>query len=447
MRRVDEAKTQELVNIFERAYNGTSVGKLNLHQYADEIIELLKPLVDAVYDEKKRKSGLVDVACKRFRQQNAIVSQKKVIETNAYELMGRRWGIRAILHRHYRRTRTDITLRQLHQTLSHEHRAAAEIITLDNLKAVLPKLGFTVFTTRNANLLVLDEHKSRLRRIHYLRRMQTIRRQRKSIVYLCEASVDVIVGASEGEPTMTGDRPSRLILLYAASQDGLINFTFAHKQSHEITADNFIDWLQAVAGNLDRGTALIVETQHYTTADPRECQEPSRRELLRWLKVHDIMFEEEWTTIELRDAVRHTQSVNHAERINFLLGRKTSRIERIAKQTGHNLVHIPEHHPELRPFAESAFFATATVDASDIVGATTPTAIAEMARNCIRRRLDESTAQQWALHCAKIVDVETQFLEFEQFVNEVETAGEGSSRMPCPQRDVAIVIDSSEDDS
>lgn len=450
MRRADELKTQELVHIFEKAYNGTIVRGQHQHhhhhhhQCTDEIIELIKPLVDAAYDDKKRNPETIEVACERFRQQNAMVSQQNRIETDTYELMGQRWNIRDRLHRHYHRTRTDITLRQLHASLNRNSNGVD--LPLDHLKMILPRLGFHVFTTRNGNELVLDEHKSRLKRIRYLRCMQTIRKQRKPIVYLGEANVNVIVGDHEVDAIDSGNaRCSSMVLLYAASHDGLINFTFAHKQSHEITADNFIDWLQAVAGNLSRGTALVVETKPYTMPDARELQGPSRREVLRWLKVHDTPFDEEWTMVELRDAVRRTKTVAHAKRMTFLRGRRDGRIERVVKQMGHTLVRIPKNHPELRPFAAADFFATANVDAACMIGPGTWTAIAEMARNCIRQRLDESTADQWALHCREIVNVENKLLEFEQFVSVAENnAGDGSSGT---QHDIAIVIDSSDDDT
>lgn len=448
MRRADDEKTQELVNIFEKAYNCTTIGKQIVHHQSrvDEIIDLIRPLVDVAYDEKKRKPELVGVACERFRQQNAISIQQKHTELAAYEAMSQRWSIRSHLHQHYRRTRTDMTLRQLHQTLSREY-AGAEIMPLEHLKTILPRLGFRVSTTRNGTVLVLDNHKSRLNRIRYLRQMQEIRDQHRPIVYLCEASVNVTVGVEEDVTGATNAQPSNnLILLYAACRDGLINFTFAHKQSHEITADNFIDWLRAVTAHLNRGTVLVVESKSYTQADASDYQPPSRRELERWLKVNDVPFESDWTSIELRDAVRQTKSVDQEKRDKFLQGRKDSRLERAVKQMGHLLVHIPKYHPELRPFAAADFFATANVEATSMIGAGTWMAIAEMARNCIRQRLDESTAEQWALHCDRIVDVEADLLDFEEFVNVAESRGASDEASGSGQQDIAIVIDDSSDD-
>lgn len=80
-------------------------------------------------------------------------------------------------------------------------------------------------------------------------------------------------------------------------------------------------------------------------------------------------------------------------------------------------------------------------------------AIAEAARNCIRTRLDESTAGQWQFLCEKIVEVENGFLDFERFVNEADGGGEmvtasGSSGVSgATAIDTAIVISSSDEDS
>lgn len=427
MQRPDEDRSRELTRIFETIYNATSTTRNS--QQDTEVIQLIKPFVDVLYDDQDKRPEVLNAACERFSQERVIKRRDEAVATEELKQIGRRWHIRTILQQHYRSTRADITLRQLHQNL---RQSSGPDVTLEKMKEALPGIGFNIITTRNGNTIVLEDNQLRLERIRYIRAMQTARRQQKPIVYFSEANVDMVSGEPESL-TVT----NRLVLLFAAGQTGLVNFTFAHKQSSEITAENFVEWLQAVSSNLEQGTVLVVEDTAYTTPN-RQGDMPSRRSMIRWLKVHDVPFEDDYTTIELRDLIRQTPIVALNRRMDFLRGQKENRIDTVVKDMGLVLMRIPRHHPELRPFGNAEFFAPIVVEPN--VDGSTWMAMAELARNRVRSRLDESTSEHWRYYCKKIEELEKGFLQYEQFVNMAEGGGGG-------QDDTTIVIGSSDEDS
>lgn len=429
MRRPDEEKTRELTRLFERIYNATST-RIN-GQHDVEVIQLLKPYIDVVYDDLDKRAEILDVACDRFIHEAAIKRRNEINENEELRLLERQWNIRSILHQHYRTTRTDISLRQLHQ---HLRQTYAITMTLDKLKDVLPKLGFNVITTRNSNTVVMEDNRIHLDRIKYIRDMQKVRLEQKSIVYFGEANVD-IVWASNGNS-------NRLILLFAAGPKGLVNFTFAHKKSNEISAENFCEWLQAVSGNLEKGTVLVVEDLPYTRIQLSDSEPPTRRAMMRWLKVNDIQFDNDWTSVELRELIRRTPLVPQSKRMSFLRGQRESRIDQAAREIGHIVIRIPPNHQELRPFSNASFFEPVVIDAKAADSALVT--MAEDARNRVRSRLDESKMGQWKMYCDQIERVELSFLQFERFVNAVEGGVDGGN---CSKDDAAIVIGSSDEES
>lgn len=426
MKREDEDNCRELTRIFETIYNATTAGT---HIQNDtEIIELIKPFVDVICDDPNRKPEILNVACDRFIQERASKRRDETAAAEELKQISHHWNIREILHQHYRTTRADIHLRQLHQAV---RQTKSSDVTLDKLKESLVGIGFNIITTRNGNTIVLEDNQLRLERLRYVQTMQTLRRQKKSIVYFSEANVDMVTG--EGTAATVSNR---LVLLFAAGLTGLVNFTFAHKQSSEISSENFVEWLQAVSGNLDQGTVLVVEDTAYTTPK-RQLDLPSRHSMIRWLKIHDVPYDEDCTTIELRAIIRHTPLVPFNKRTEFLRGQKENRIDVVVKEMGHILMRIPKNHPELRPFGMAEFFSPISVDPSD--DGSTWIAIAESARNHVRQRLDESTAEQWCYYCKRIEEVERDFLLYEQFVN----VAEGGDGIPA---DTTIVIGSSDED-
>lgn len=339
MRRADEAKAQNYTKYFDACFKNTYTSRAHHNQHDEEVIHMLQPYVEIMDEDNNHRPDLVHIACDRFIRRTVIARRETADTQDRIEMVGRRWNVRAILHRHYRTTRTEISVRQLLQHLRQAHPTAG--IPMDDLKAALPRLGFRVASTRNKNILVVEQHKLRLERTAYLRVMQLARKHRKPIVYFSEASVEIVSSDQPSTSTAASSPANRLVLLFAANRNGLINFTFAHKQSREITADNFIDWLQAVVQNLSKGTVLVVEQKHYTQPMAGEFYQPTQRELLRWLKIHDVQYEEEWTMVELRNAIRHATHIDSTKRLNFLHGIKDSGIELAAKQNGCSLVRIP----------------------------------------------------------------------------------------------------------
>lgn len=369
-----------------------------------EIVELIKPLLSAIYiesadqideDEAFWFERLLQEALKRNKLR---VAQADFVERHQMTRLQRLFDIRAILQEYYERERRAIGFIQLWNKLK---RKCDFALSQDLLERRLLQMGFQLIHSHSRE--TIHEHPGqRLARLKYLRKIRQHRDNRRILLYFREATINLMqwnwteMNPARAETTKT------IIAYFAATECGLVDFMFAEK-GHQ-TTEAFIDWLKSVAKTQAPTSLILLDPKSYNDTAPT-TEEPTDTD-----------------NTQIDDQMTISKAM-----------------------MDHEILFLPPNHPELNPLH--------SIDFEHILGgdnwrkadgnAAEELITEDNLRIGVRHRLTATTEDEWKQYFDDVQKNEENFLQFEAFldddaicVDDLEDSGES---------DVEIIEDTDDD--
>lgn len=230
---------------------------------------------------------------------------------------------------------------------------------------LLRNLKFT-WEKINRRSVLIEKQEIIIWRRNYLREIRKYRREGRRIFYLDETWINAghtvqktwhdntITSARQGfiEGLSSGFRPpsgkgKRLIITHIGNEDGFIDgglLEFESKKTgdyHEdMTADVFEEYFEQMLDLIPQGSIIVMDNASYHS---RRCENlPTtawrKAEIIDWLSVKNITFEDDMVKRELLDIVKvyRNKYIRHV-------------IDEMAKNRGIEVLRLPPYHCELNP--------------------------------------------------------------------------------------------------
>lgn len=379
------------------------------------VVALLAPLVQAVYESK---TDTVDPNLGQITQQVGErflrnLRARRTDEDMEFLQFQRQFAIRSVLHNYYECEQSDMTLAKLHEYLRPQwtHRP----LTLDWLRKTLDRLGFAIVTVQKSERVV-EMHSQKLARLMYIRRIQSLRQQKRNIIYFREVTICLRRTGGEaggaGEADETNETTEEITVLFAANRTGLLNFAFLEMTGK--TTDNFIEWLTIISENQPANSVLVIEPKVFSMmTKPTLFSAPALPSSFKYERL--------WRNYNTFVPNAAAEPVHAIEMLDFcwrhrdlmtMLRKPTVDYTKVLQDNGYEVIQLPCLHPELTPMQRIDF--VALIDGMSDEAPRTMEAI----RTVVRTRLDGSTADEWCGYFADVERVEGDFLRFEALLSE-----------------------------
>lgn len=383
-----------------------------------DIVHLIKSLVrillinsDEMDSQKsvrinELKQHLIDIECEQFSKK---ITQRNYFEEFQFSQFQRLVNVRNILQEYYIHQYTDITFQQL---LNEFKRIADFGVSDDCLKHWLVRLNFCLINEKLTNReIVIEKPHQRMERLKYLRVVQQHRKNKRNLVYFREAAIDISRCITAELNASNIKNEHILTVFYAASENGLVNFTFVESES--ITAESFIEWLTAVIGDQPAKSILLIEPHIYSYPNTpllfttEDNSIPSKPKIQKFIAQENIVSAEDemWQyAIQMLDL-----SWKHCHNTQFKDTKSVMALYKSVNDLGHEILHLPFKHPELNPLHRIDFF--------NLVNNMEKCTF-EGARDAIRNCLDQSTGDEWRHYFLDLIKIEEKYLKFEETIDD-----------------------------
>lgn len=385
------------------------------------VVALLAPLVQAVYESKTdtvvpNLAQITQQVGERFLRNLRARRTDDDIEFLQFQ---RQFAVRSILHNYYECEQSDMTLAKLYEYLRPQwtHRP----LTLDWLRKTLDRLGFAIVTAQKSERVV-EMHSQKLARLMYIRRIQSLREQKRNIIYFREVTICLrrtsAGGADEADETKetseTNAATEEITVLFAANQTGLLNFAFLEMTGK--TTENFVEWLTIISENQPAHSVLVIEPKVFSMmTKPTLFSAPTLPSSFKyerlWRNYNTFVPSAERSAAEPVHAIEMLDFCWRQRDLMTMLRKPTVDHTKMLQDNGYEVIQLPCLHPELTPMQRIDF--VALIDGMDAASRTM-----EAIRSVVRTRLDGSTAAEWRGYFADVERVEGDFLRFEALLSE-----------------------------
>lgn len=416
--RTPKAMEQHLVQLYETIYAASTLPATVTEANA---IGLLAPLVRAAYESKTESSDpTIEVALNRAGEQFLrSLHEKRIDENIEFLQFQRQFAIRSILHNYYECEQSDMTLAKLFEYLKPQW--THKPLTLDWLRKILARLGFSIIVTGQKSERVIEMHSQKLARLKYIRRIQSRRQEKRNIIYFREVTIclqrrkdETTAGDTDGTDDAKATADEEITVVFAANQTGLLNFAFLEMTGK--TTDNFIEWLTIISENQAANSVLVIEPKAFSVMTKPTLFSASTlpssfkyerlwRNYNQFIPNADKIITDDVHSIEMLDFCwRHRDLMT-------MLRKPTVDYAKILQDNGYEVIQLPCLHPELTPMQRIDFVAM-------INGIEETHRSIEAIRCVIRTKLDGSTVDEWQGYFADVERVEGDFLRFEALLSE-----------------------------
>lgn len=233
------------------------------------------------------------------------------------------------------------------------------------LKRTLHEMNFR-FMKRSRKSALIEKEEIVLWRRKYISQLREYRRENRKIYYLDETWVNeghtvqkvwqdlnvksrreaFMEGWSTGLKAPSG-KGRRLIVTHIGSEDGFLNnglLLFESKKTgdyHEdMDADRFEQWFESILPNIERGSVVIMDNAPYHSRRLERFPTSAWRkgEIIDWLEMKNIPFEETMLKVELLNIAR----VHKPAMVKYAVDER-------ARESGVLVHRLPPYHCELNP--------------------------------------------------------------------------------------------------
>lgn len=295
---------------------------------------------------------------------------------------------------------------------------------LETLRQILTDMGFKFMRTeKKRGGFLAEKSEVRLKRIKYIKEIQSLRASGRNIVYTIESYVSCQKkdksssdkdknrpGASK--PTQIEDKlpvtkGNRVFILHAGNDKGFLpgalmlgscpdHDTNYRKIMNEVS---FEKWVrdQLIPVLLPQSVLVIDSAPHHNqpfVKPPRATS--TKQEMVDWLVRHNFFFDTSSSKPELYHIIK-----TNKENLTELA------IDRLLKQQGHSVVRLPPFHPDFNPMAH-----VWTQVKGNVTNKNTDLSVAT-AKSLIMEKLNAIGADEWKASCEHAIECEDEYRNFE----------------------------------
>jgi transposase len=275
--------------------------------------------------------------------------------------------IRNKIHRDFFSENRLPTLRKLHAAVRAD--PTIPTVSLSTLHRILRRIGF-IYRSRKRNSVLLERPDITEWRHRYLRSIRKHRRDNRSIIFTDETWVNAghatskvwedtqvesrrqafTAGLSTGLKGPSG-KGSRLIVTHAGSRAGFVpgaDMIFQAKKNEgdyhgEMNAACYEHWFrEQLLPNIPTNSVIVMDNASYHSSQiellPRRGWK--KADIQAWLTKKNITWGQDMIIAEL---------LNLVEPIRSQPQYKDKRIDKIAREAGHEVLRLPPYHCELNP--------------------------------------------------------------------------------------------------
>lgn len=253
-------------------------------------------------------------------------------------------AIRQHVYAYYRRKEYP-TLKKLMASLSESGLFSGKTTSLS---IVLKKIGFR-WKRFSGRKVLMERGDVVAWRCRFLREL--VRVNPENVVWIDETWVNVRHSRSiawtddtrHGTMNVPTGKGGRLIIVHAGSMNGFVPGAMMMFQSkrtvdyhEEMNADKFKDWfVTRLLPNVSPGSVFVMDNAPYHSVQLNKAPTCSARkdEIVRWLSVNNIQFEEKMRKAELLELVRRNKPLKTLYEIDSL-----------AENHGHRVIRLPPYH-------------------------------------------------------------------------------------------------------
>lgn len=288
------------------------------------------------------------------------------------------------------------------------------------LRKIVRSMGFRWRKTKTNRKILIEKNDVRDKRLSYLRSVAKYRSQNRPIIYIDETYIHSshtksCAWSDESSETLTVpvSKGQRAIILHAGGQEGFIKNAFLVFKSgtksgdyhQDMNFNNFYKWLKdKLIPNLPQNSVIVMDnaSYHNVFSNPAPTSSSSKADMIKWLLEHGIPFHNTLLKPELYALIKsHKPSYN------------TYKVDLLLSEHGHSVLRLPPYHPDLNPIEliwaiikEYVARKNVTFNLNDAI-------------KLLQEKVDLITADDWLSRCQKVVEIEKNYLEAENFIDNI----------------------------
>ncbi|XP_045760911.1 uncharacterized protein LOC123864478 isoform X2 [Maniola jurtina] len=289
-------------------------------------------------------------------------------------------------------------------------------------------MGFRWKRTEDKNRILIEKSNIRLKRIEYLFQLQQYCEQGRNIVYSDELYLERAVEQK------AASKSQRVVAIHAGSEAGFIPNALLVAESHDdysnISDDVYFDWLQnKLIPNLPPRSVVVVDTAspHDKEYDPAPSSNAKRSDMTAWLDQKGIHYTPDMYKPQLYQLINENK-----DRFKILA------LDKMLTDSGHDVLRIPAHHPDLNPI-EMAWAAIKTY-----VTSKTKEFNVSKVNDFVKEKIDAIGPEEWKKMCQEVREIEDSYRNNELIIDtlsETIVAGDMDSSSESEDSDTSLSSD------